>query len=272
MELSKNKFKAGLKGEQTLWGLWLGLVNTTCAEISASAGFDWLLIDGEHGPFELQSMQHHLQALAAYDVSPIIRVEEGRTALIKRVLDTGVQTLLVPMVETAEQARELVLDVNYPPLGRRGMGGALARAARWNRIPDYTKIANQEICLIIQVETVAAMHNLNEIAAVEGIDGIFIGPTDLSASMGHIGNADHPDVVAAIERAIEIIKQSGKATGLLSVNINTARHYESKGARFIGVGVDTLLLASATRQLAELVKNTTPKTNTPSEENGSSGY
>jgi 4-hydroxy-2-oxoheptanedioate aldolase len=267
MELTKNKFKAALQGDQTLWGLWLGLANTSCAEISASAGFDWLLIDGEHGPFELQTMQHHLQAIAAYEVSPIIRVEEGRTALIKRVLDIGAQTILVPMVDTAEQARELVLDVNYPPAGRRGMGTALARAARWNRIPGYSKIANQEICLIIQVETVEAMQNLQEIAAVEGIDGIFIGPTDLSASMGHIGNADHPDVVAAIEQGIETINKSGKAAGLLSVNINAARHYESKGAKFIGVGVDTLLLANATKQLADSVKN-----NTPSEQNGSSAY
>ena len=267
MELTKNKFKAALQGDQTLWGLWLGLANTSCAEISASAGFDWLLIDGEHGPFELQTMQHHLQAIAAYEVSPIIRVEEGRTALIKRVLDIGAQTILVPMVDTAEQARELVLDVNYPPAGRRGMGTALARAARWNRIPGYSKIANQEICLIIQVETVEAMQNLQEIAAVPGIDGIFIGPTDLSASMGHIGNADHPDVVAAIEQGIETINKSGKAAGLLSVNIKAARHYESKGAKFIGVGVDTLLLANATKQLADLVKN-----NTPSEQNGSSAY
>lgn len=268
MQLPKNKFKAALHGDKTLWGLWLGLANTSCAEISASAGFDWLLIDGEHGPFELQSMQYQLQALAPYDVSPIIRVEEGRTALIKRVLDIGAQTILVPMVDTADQARELVLDVNYPPLGRRGMGGALARAARWNRIPGYTKIANDEICLIIQVETVEAMQNLEEIAAVEGIDAIFIGPTDLSASMGHIGQADHPDVVAAIEQAIEIITKSGKAAGLLSVNIEAARHYEAKGARFIGVGVDTLLLASATKQLADTVKNN----ERPSEQNGSSGY
>jgi 4-hydroxy-2-oxoheptanedioate aldolase len=272
MELSKNKFKAGLCGDETLWGLWLGLANTTCAEISASAGFDWLLIDGEHAPFELQSMQHHLQALAAYEVSPIVRIEEGRTALIKRVLDIGAQTILVPMVDTAEQARELVLDVNYPPVGRRGMGGALARAARWNRIPDYTKTANDEICLIIQVETVEAMQNLDQIAAVEGIDGIFIGPTDLSASMGHIGNANHPDVVAAIEQGIETINKSGKAAGLLSVNVKAAHHYESKGAKFIGVGVDTLLLANATKQLADSVKNRIPTNKSPSKQNGPSGY
>ncbi len=267
MKLSKNKFKAALQDDQTLWGLWLGLVNTSCAEISATAGFDWLLIDGEHGPFELKDMQHHLQALEAYDVSPIVRIEEGRTALIKRVLDIGAQTILVPMVDTVEQARELVLDVNYPPAGRRGMGGALARAARWNRIPGYPKIANDEICLIVQVETVEAMKNLEEIAAVEGIDGIFIGPTDLSASMGHIGNADHPEVVAAIEQGIEIINKAGKAAGLLSVNINAARHYESKGAKFIGVGVDTLLLANAAKQLADAIKN-----NTVSGQSESSGY
>lgn len=255
MDLPKNKFKAALAGNQTQWGLWLGLTNTVCAEIAATAGFDWLLIDGEHAPFELQSMQSHLQALAPYDVSPVVRVEEGRTALIKRVLDIGAQTILVPMVDTPEQAHELVLDVNYPPVGRRGMGSALARAAKWNHIPGYPKIANEEVCLLIQIETVEAIKNIEEICAVEGIDGVFIGAVDLSASMGHVGNPDHPEVVAAIEHAIDVINKAGKAAGFLSVNVDVARRYVDKGVKFMAVGVDTLLLANATQELADKVKN-----------------
>ncbi len=268
MDLPKNKFKAALKGNKTQWGLWLGLPHPVCAEIAATAGFDWLLIDGEHAPFELIEMQSHLQALASYDVSPVIRIEEGRTALIKRVLDIGAQTILVPMVDTADQARELVLDVNYPPDGRRGMGSALARAAKWNRITGYPQIANDEICLLIQVETVEAIENIEEIAAVEGIDGIFIGAVDLSASMGHVGNPDHPEVVDLIEYAIDVVNKAGKAAGFLSVNVDVARHYVNKGVKFMAAGVDALLLANAAKQLADKVKNNTlmPK------KNGSSGY
>jgi 4-hydroxy-2-oxoheptanedioate aldolase len=268
MNLPQNKFKAALKQDVTQWGLWLGLVNQNCAEIAATAGFDWLLIDGEHAPFELSDMQAHLQALAPYNVSPIVRIEEGRTALIKRVLDIGAQTILVPMVDTAEQARELVLDLNYPPLGRRGMGSALARAAKWNRIQDYPKMANEEVCLLIQAETVEAINNIEEICAVEGIDGVFIGAVDLSASMGHVGNPDHPEVVAAIEHAIEVINRSGKAAGFLSVNVDVAKRYVDKGVKFMAVGVDTLLLANATKQLADKVKANAED----SSRNGSSGY
>lgn len=268
MNLPKNKFKEALEGDQTQWGLWLGLPHPVCGEIAATAGFDWLLIDGEHAPFELGDMQAQLQAMAPYDVSPVIRIEEGRTALIKRVLDIGAQTLLVPMVDTAEQARELVLDVNYPPLGRRGMGSALARAAKWNRVPGYTKNANDEICLIIQVETVEAMENIEEIAAVDGIDGIFIGAVDLSASMGHVGNPDHPEVVAAIEHLIDVINKAGKAAGFLSVNVDVAKRYVDKGVKFMACGVDTLILANGAKQLAEKVKNT----NTETAASSSSGY
>lgn len=268
MNLPKNKFKAALKKDETLWGLWLGLTNPNCAEIVATAGFDWLLIDGEHAPFELSDMQAHLQALAPYDVSPVVRIEEGRTALIKRVLDIGAQTILVPMVDTAVQARELVLDMNYPPLGRRGMGSALARAAKWNRIPGYPKVTNEEVCLLIQVETVEAIQNIEEICAVDGIDGVFIGAVDLSASMGHVGNPDHPEVVSAIEHAIDVIKKSGKAAGFLSVNVDVAKRYVDQGVNFMAVGVDTLLLANAAQNLADKVKNDADETT----QSGSSGY
>lgn len=251
MELPVNKFKQGLKGDKPMWGLWLGLPDSSCAEIVAGAGFDWLLIDSEHAPFELDSTMRHLQAIAPYGVPAIVRPEEGRTALLKRILDIGAQTVLVPMCDTAEQARELVKAVKYPPQGVRGLGSSLARAANWNRIPGYLQKANDEICLIVQAETVTAMANLKEIAAVDGVDAVFIGPSDLSASMGHIGNPDHPDVVAAIENGFTVINDAGKAAGLLCINPAKARHYVEKGAKFVGVGVDTLLLGNAAKQLAE---------------------
>lgn len=268
MELPVNKFKQGLQGDKPMWGLWLGLPDASCAEIVAGSGFDWLLIDSEHAPFELDSTMRHLQAIAPYGVPAIVRPEEGRTALLKRLLDIGAQTVLVPMCDTAEQARELVKAVKYPPQGVRGLGSSLARAANWNRIPGYLQKANDEICLIVQAETVTAMANLEEIAAVEGVDAVFIGPSDLSASMGHIGNPDHPEVVAAIENGLKIINDAGKSGGLLCINPAKAHDYVAKGAKFVGIGVDTLLLSNAAKQLAESFKSGENKT----ESTGSSGY
>nr|WP_320135243.1 4-hydroxy-2-oxoheptanedioate aldolase [uncultured Amphritea sp.] len=272
MELPVNKFKQGLKGDQPMWGLWLGLPDACCAELVAGAGFDWLLIDSEHAPFELDSTMRHLQAIAPYGVPAIVRPEEGRTALLKRILDIGAQTVLVPMCDTAEQARELVKAVKYPPQGIRGLGSSLARAANWNRIPGYLQKANDEICLVVQAETVTAMENLAEIAAVEGVDAVFIGPSDLSASMGHIGNPDHPEVVAAIEKGFEIINAAGKAAGLLCINQAKAHHYVAKGAKFVGVGVDTLLLSNAAKQLAESFKAGDSTSQGQTESSQSSGY
>lgn len=268
MDLPINQFKAALKTDQVQYGLWLGLPDATCAELLAGAGFDWLLIDGEHSPFELDTMMRHLQAMAPYPVSAIIRPEEGRTSLIKRILDIGAQTLLIPMCDTAEQAREIVQAAKYPPQGIRGLGSSLARAANWNRTPQYVQKANDEICVIVQAETTTAMQNLPEIAAVEGVDAVFIGPSDLSASMGYIGNPDHPDVVAAIEQGIATINAAGKAAGLLSMNKEKAQHYISKGAKFVGVGVDTLLLSQSAKKLAESFKSGSDLPDAPQ----SSGY
>lgn len=254
MKLPINQFKQRLKQNDPLWGLWLGLPDASCAEIVAGAGFDWLLIDAEHAPFELDTIMRHLQAIAPYDVSAIVRPEEGRTALLKRILDIGAQTLLIPMCDTAKQAKELVQAVKYPPQGIRGLGSSLARAANWNRIPEYLHNANDEICLIVQVETVTAMQNLDEIVNVDGVDAVFIGPSDLSASMGYVGNPDHPDVVAAIERGLATINAAGKAGGLLCINPEKAQHYAEKGAKFVGVGVDTLLLSQGAKQLADKFK------------------
>lgn len=258
MDLPVNKFKHALKTDRIQYGLWLGLPDTTCAEICAGAGFDWVLVDAEHSLFDPRSVLTHLQAMAPYDVSPIVRPVEGDKALIKQYLDVGAQTLLIPMVETAEQAAELVKAVRYPPAGERGLGTSLARAARWNTIPGYLKKADEEICLIVQVETASAMENLEEIVKVEGLDGVFIGPSDLSASMGYIGDAGNPAVVSAIENGLRIIRAAGKAAGLLCMDPELAKHYATKGANFVGLGVDTLLLSQSARRLAASFKSGEP--------------
>jgi 4-hydroxy-2-oxoheptanedioate aldolase len=251
MELPKNRFKLGQASGRTQYGLWLGLPDNSAAEIAAVAGFDWLLIDSEHAPFDLRTIMSHLQAMAPYDVAPIVRPVIGDTALIKQLLDIGAQTLLIPMVEDAEQAKQLVKAVRYPPEGIRGLGTSLARAARWNQIPGYLKKANSEICLLVQVETATALENLDEIIAVEGVDGVFIGPSDISASMGYIGDAGHPVVVEAINTGLQKIRAAGKYAGLLCLDPALTEHYVEQGASFVGVGVDTMILAQETRKLAQ---------------------
>ncbi|MDR9469393.1 4-hydroxy-2-oxoheptanedioate aldolase [Marinospirillum sp.] len=258
MDLPKNRFKQGLATGKPQYGLWLGLPDNSAAEIAAVAGFDWLLIDGEHAPFDLRTILAHLQAIAPYDVAPIVRCVEGDTALIKQLLDIGVQTLLVPMVETAEQAEHLVKAVRYPPQGIRGLGTSLARAARWGQVPGYLKKANDEICLIVQVETASALENLDAILQVEGVDGVFIGPSDLSASMGYIGDAGNPAVVTAINQGLNKIRAAGKYAGLLCLDPSLAQSYVQEGANFVGVGVDTMILAQETRKLAQRFKQDAP--------------
>ena len=236
------------------YGLWSGIPDTTNAEICAGSGFDWLLFDGEHAPFDMRAIYNCLQAVAPYDIHPIVRVVQGEKNLIKQLLDYGAQTLLVPMVDTAEQAAELVQAVRYPPQGVRGMGSSISRGARWNTIPDYLTTANDEICLLIQVETTLALDNLDEILAVDGVDGVFIGPSDLSASMGYVGNASHADVVQTIDRSIEKISKAGKAAGILALEESQARHYLEVGVTFVGVAVDTLILGNGARQIASRFK------------------
>jgi 4-hydroxy-2-oxoheptanedioate aldolase len=250
MTIKVNKFKRALKGDKTVFGLWQGIPDATVAEIGAGAGFDWVLIDAEHAPFNIDSVLRHLQAVEPYPVSAIVRPVEGNTALIKQLLDIGVQSLLVPMVDTAEQAKQIVRAAKYPPEGIRGLGTSMARAANWNRTADYLHKANDEICVIVQVETQAGIDNIEEIVQVEGLDGVFIGPSDLSAAMGHIGNPGHPDVVAAVERGFAVITAADKAAGVLAVTPELVEKYQQAGAKFIGVGVDAALLANATKQLA----------------------
>jgi 4-hydroxy-2-oxoheptanedioate aldolase len=253
-----NPFKQAMAQGRAQIGLWLGLADAYSAEILAGTGYDWLLLDGEHAPNDLRSQLHLLQAVAsATSALPpgtppphaIARVPVGDTALIKQYLDIGATTLLVPMVDTAEQARDLVRATRYAPEGVRGMGSALARSSRWQAYPNYVHEANAQVCLLVQAETVQAMENLDAIAAVPGVDGVFIGPADLSASMGHPGNPGHPDVQAAIHDGIARILRAGKAPGILATNEAQARQWLAAGALFVAVGIDTMLLAGAARQL-----------------------
>ncbi|TAK54929.1 MAG: 4-hydroxy-2-oxoheptanedioate aldolase [Gammaproteobacteria bacterium] len=250
MRTPDNGFKQALARGETQIGLWLGLADPGSAELCATCGFDWLLIDGEHAPNELRTILATLQALAPYPAHPVLRIPHGDATCIKQVLEIGAQTLLVPMVESADHARELVRAMRYPPAGVRGVGSGLARSSRWNAYPDYLHEANERQCLLAQVETTGALAQLQEIASVEGVDGVFIGPADLAASMGHLGEPTHPEVRSAIEGAIATIRAMGKAPGILCVDEVLARHYIGLGARVVAVGVDTTLLAQAARSLA----------------------
>lgn len=251
MDQLTNKFKHALKAGRPQIGLWLGLCSGYSAEILAGTGFDWLLIDSEHAPNDISTILAQLQGIAPYSSQPVVRPAWNDPVIVKQLLDIGAQTLLFPMIQNAAQACEAVRATRYPPAGIRGVGSALARASRWNRIPDYLSRANDEICVLVQVETREALQNLPEIAAVEGVDGVFIGPADLSADMGHLGNPQHPEVQSAIEQAIVQIQSSGKAAGILMTNVDTAKHYLNLGALFVAVGVDTLLLTGAANALAK---------------------
>lgn len=254
MDMPINTFKQALGNKAPQIGLWLGLANGYCAELAANADFDWLLIDGEHAPNDLRSILAQLQAIAPYQAQPVARPPVGDAATLKQYLDLGVQTLLVPMVDTAEQARALVRATRYPPDGIRGVGSALARASRWNSIPDYLDHADSQICLLVQIETREGLENLDDIAAVEGVDGVFIGPADLSASLGHRGNPGHEDVQRAIEEGIARIQKAHKAAGILSANKTLARRYLDLGATFVAVGVDTSLLMNSLKALSSEFK------------------
>ena len=253
----KNHFKQALRERRPQIGLWMGLASDYSAEICALAGFDWLVIDGEHAPNDLRSILAQIKTLAAYPGShAVARVPVGETALIKQYLDLGAQNILVPMVESPAQAAQLVRAMRYPQDdgqgGVRGMAGA--RASRWGHCTDYFQRANEEVCLIVQAESREALRHLDAIAATPGVDGVFIGPADLSASMGHVGNAGHPEVQAAIEDAIARILRAGKAPGILTSDEAQARHYLALGAVFVAVGLDTQILMRQTSELAARFK------------------
>jgi 4-hydroxy-2-oxoheptanedioate aldolase len=258
MKMPVNTFKRALSERRLQIGLWMGLADANCAEICAGAGFDWLVVDAEHAPNDIRTILAQLQAIAPYSAAPVVRATIGDVAHIKQLLDLGGQTLLVPVVETAEQAALLVRATRYPPDGIRGVGSALARASRWSRIGSYLKEADDEICLLLQVETARGVENLDAIARTPGVDGVFIGPADLSAALGHRGDPEHPDVQAVIEKSIARILAAGKAAGILVGSESLARKFIALGCTFVAVGVDTTLLARATQSLAEKFKGGNP--------------
>jgi 4-hydroxy-2-oxoheptanedioate aldolase len=250
MPAPENRFKRALAGGRAQIGLWLGLANAYTAELCAGAGFDWLLIDGEHAPNSIPTMLAQIQAIQRESSSQVVvRVPIGETWLIKQVLDLGAQTILVPMVETAEQARELVRAVRYPPNGVRGVGAALARASAFNRIGDYLQTADREVCLLVQVENRAGLEALDAIASVDGVDGVFVGPADLAADMGFLGRPGAPEVQAAVEDTLRRIQSHGKGAGILTSDQALARRYLEIGATFVAVGSDVGLLVGATNTL-----------------------
>ncbi len=257
MKIPTNTFKQALLTGRPQIGLWAGLSNAYVTELLASTGFDWLCIDAEHAPNDPRSVLPQLQAMAPYSTQAVVRPVSGDAELIKQYLDGGVQTLLVPMVETAEQAVHVVAATRYPTRGIRGVGSALARASRWNQIDDYLVKADEQMCVIAQVESVTAMGNLADITQVEGIDGVFFGPADLSATMGLLGKPSDPKVTEAIERGIATVRKLGKAAGTLTSDRKTAAHYLKLGALFVAVGVDTTLLVKSARDLVDAFKEFT---------------
>jgi 4-hydroxy-2-oxoheptanedioate aldolase len=251
VNVPENPFKRAISEGRPQIGLWVALADAGCAELCACAGFDWLLLDAEHGPNDLRTLLAQLQAIAPYPSHPIVRPPIGETHLIKQILEIGAQTLLIPMVENADQAAQLVAAMHYPPRGVRGVGAALARASRWTRISSYLQTAGNELCLLVQIETRRGLENIKSIASVVGVDGVFIGPADLSAAMGHLGDPNNPEMVKVIEQAIADIRSTGKAAGILITADGQFQRYRNLGCSFIAVGADARLFSQAVDEVAK---------------------
>jgi 4-hydroxy-2-oxoheptanedioate aldolase len=260
--LPVNSFKRALQEGQPLIGLWSSLCSNLSVEILAGAGLDWLLLDMEHAPNEVPQLVSQLQAMTGGTAAPVIRPAWNDLVLIKRVLDAGAQNLLVPYVQTADEARAAVAATRYPPEGLRGVA-TMHRANRFGRTTGYFQGANKEMCVLVQVETRVTLQNLELIAAVEGVDGLFIGPSDLSASLGHLGNSQHPEVRAAIKDAVGRIRRAGKAVGILAPLEEDARHWLEQGCTVVAVGGDAALLARESEELAAKFKNLTVQLSNP---------
>jgi len=253
MDLPQNAFKRALKAGKTQIGLWSSLSSSYVVEVTAGAGYDWLLLDCEHSPNDLESLLTQLQACAPYPTTPIVRVPWNDMVNIKRVLDIGAQSLLIPYVCSPDEARAAVAATRYPPAGVRGVAGT-TRATRFGRIPDYARRAHEEICVLVQVETQGALNNIEAISAIDGVDGVFIGPADLHASLGHPGEIANPKVKPLIDDAIRRIRKAGKAPGILTPNEADARHWLDCGALFVAVGADVGILARGAEALAAKFK------------------
>lgn len=253
MDIPANQFKRNLLARRHQVGMWVSLASRYSAEIVAGSGFDWLVVDTEHAPNDIESVLSQLQSMAAYPVSPVVRPTWNDAVQLKRVLDIGAQTVLVPYVQDADEAALAVAGTRYPPRGHRGAGGVM-RASNFGRTPDYARRCEAELCVLVQIESRKGLDNLEAIAAVDGVDGLFIGPADLAASLGHTGNAAHPEVQSAIADAMRRILACGKAPGILALDEKTARRYMEQGSLFTAVGLDVAVLARETAKLAALYK------------------
>ncbi len=249
-----NHFKSRLQRHQPQIGLWVACGDPTVAEICAHTGFDWLVIDGEHGPNGLRDILGQLRAIGTLS-HPVVRVKNDARTTIKQTLDIGAQTILVPMIESAAQAQEAVKSVTYPPHGKRGIGAALVRASGYSTYSEYLATADEQICLLVQIETTAGLQALDEIVAMDGIDGVFIGPADLAADMGHRGDPNHAEVIQAVEQGISRIVAANKPAGMLTSHQALASRCLELGATFVAVGNDVGLLVKSARQLCAVFKD-----------------
>jgi len=254
MDLPQNSFKRALKAGKPQIGLWSTLSSSYTVEAIAGAGFDWILLDTEHSPTDLENLLTQLQAAAPYSSHPVVRVPWNDMVTVKRVLDIGAQSLLVPYVQNVEEARHAVAHTRYPPSGVRGVAGT-TRATRFGRVKDYARRAHEEICVLLQVETESALKNIEAICAIDGVDGVFIGPADLHASLGYAGETANPKVKPLIDDAIRRIRKAGKAPGILTPNEADARHWLECGALFVAVGSDAGILARGADALAAKFKS-----------------
>ena len=257
MDKLLNPFKQALKSGRLQIGLWHSLASHLVVEILADSGFDWILIDTEHAPNELPMVLSELQAMSGGSAHAVVRPAWNDSVIIKRLLDIGAQSLLIPYVETEEEAQRAVMSTRYPPQGFRGFAGQ-ARASRYGRIKGYHAAANAEICLLLQVETKRGLENLERIARVEGVDGVFVGPGDLSAALGYLGQPTHPEVIKTIDDVIRRIKNAGSVPGILTGDLQLAQHYIEQGCLFAAVGSDIGLLANGAERLAAQFRSQNP--------------
>lgn len=249
--------------DRTLFGMWSCAGSPLVAEICAGSGLDIVLIDGEHSPVNLESILAQLQAVAPYPAVPVVRAPIGDPVVIKQLLDLGAQNILVPMVDSVAHAEAMVRAVRYPPHGVRGVGSALARSSRWSRIPDYLARASDLVSLTVQIETAEGLEQAAAIAAVDGVDALLVGPADLAASMGLLGQQNHPDVVAAVESVIAAGRAAGTPVGVNAFDPATADRYAAAGAAYVLVGADVTLLARASEALADRFIGATPDSPAP---------
>ena len=254
-----NQFKQQLlEGKRTV-GLWMGFCDPYIAELVGKSGFDWVVIDGEHTPNDVPLLARQIQVLDPLPTSAIVRLPVGDVNLIKQVLDTGAQTLLIPMVNTAEQAKQLVAAMRYAPQGMRGMGGALARSTNFGRDAEYVATANDQMCLLVQIETREGLENLDAIMAVDGVDGLFVGPADLSADMGFPGKPNAPEMQALISETLGRIKAGGKAAGIIDFSDDAVTRHYASGAQYVAVGADVTFLSRGLSDLSARWKDQVAK-------------